>query len=309
MSPEAISQVAAAAGLAGGVALEARAQHNAEKNGENLQLEAATRAIAEKQANAAAPTRATRTRRWLGRHATAPLALLAAGAMGMGVYSLEQQPETITPPVQPKLEMVVDHSGATNLSLDGKPTVLQVNALASEFAGSKTQGEALVASQGTVNKMPISKVEKSTPFGPAPLEQATTLAIDTSSAVNGQDSVLVITNGNSVGDTAKLTKQAKKEHTPVFVVNVENATQTADDLKGDLEKLAKDTGGKYWDANKGNLEEVADSVKATLEPAEAKSSKPAKWPIIEFGAVLALAGVGMFRRRSQMASLKNYKGQ
>ena len=151
MSPEVLSQLAAGTALAAGAVADARAMHNAEKNAKLVQLEAATQGINESQKNAVEPGRAVRVRRWLGRHATAPLALLAAGAIGMGVYSLERQPETVTPPSQPKVESVFDKSGATNLSLDGKPTALQVSALANDLASRNIRGEAWVAGNGTVS--------------------------------------------------------------------------------------------------------------------------------------------------------------
>lgn len=312
MSPEVLSQVAAVAGGTVGWYAEQRAIKNAVINAERIELEAATAAVSETQAAVdTEPSRGFRVRQWIGRNAMAPLTMLVAGAAGMAAYAYKQEPQVILPPTQPKLEMVVDHSGATNLALDGTRSVVEVNSLANQIAGKDIQGEALVAGNGTVGRMPIRKVSQNRPFGPAPLEQATSLALETSTAnaAKGQNSVLVITNGNSVGDTAKLTRQAKRDETPVFVVNVESASQTSHGLKAELKGLAKDTGGQYWDANKGNLSEVADNVQATLSPAETKKNESPKWPIIEFGAMLAIAGVGFFRRRSEYATLKDFKGE
>lgn len=305
------------AGAGAGWLAERRAIHNAQVNAQRIELEAATSAIAQSQeaakaaGNESVPSRGYRFRQWIGRNAMAPLTMLVAGAAGMAAYAYARDPQVVVPPTQPKLEMVVDHSGATSLALDGTPSVVEVNKLAREVTDQNIQGEALVAGNGKVQAMPIKKVGKNTPFGPAPLEQATSLALDksTANAVKGQNSVLVITNGNSVGDTKKLAAKAEHNQTPVFVVNVEGANKTPHDLKGDLQSLAKGTGGQYWDANKGNLTEVADSVQATLSPAEVKSSKSFPWPVIEFGALLAVAGAGFFRRRSQYATLKDFKGE
>ncbi|HVV66856.1 MAG TPA: hypothetical protein VHB72_02150 [Candidatus Saccharimonadales bacterium] len=318
MSPEVLSQVAAVAGGAVGFYAEKRAIDNAMENAKLIELEAATAAVAQSEVAAEAsselasqPSFGFRVRQRLGRSALAPLTMLVAGAAGMATFAYKQENQVVLPPTQPKLEMVVDHSEATNFAINGTRSIIEVNSLADQIAGKGIHGEALVASSGVVQAMPIRKVNKNVPFGFAPLEQATSLALDKSTAntAKGQDSVLVITNGNSVGDTKKLAEQAERDETPVFVVNVESADQTSHDLKDELEGLAKDTGGKYWEANKGNLSEVADSVQATLSPAEAKSSHTPKWPIIEFGAMLAVSAVGLFRRRSEYATLKDFKGE
>lgn len=309
MSPEIISQVAAVTGYGIGLAMEQRALQNAQRNAEKLQLEAATAAIQESEQ--AAPEQPSRFRQWVGRSALAPLALTAAGAAGLVTYAYKQEAETIVPPTQPGLEMVVDHSGATNLTLGSTPAVDEINSLTRRFTDEDVKAEALVASNGKVQSTPVEKIGQLPPFGDAPMEQATNLAIDkaTANAIEGQNSVLAITNGNSLGDVNDLSRKAQRAGTPVFVVNVEEANKTSGELKADLKQLANKTGGEYWDANEKNLDEVSDDVQATLVAEEAETNSPSRLPIIEFGALLVGGMVGYFRRRSQYASYKDFKGE
>ena len=306
-SVEIISQIAGVAGYAAGQIAEQRALRNAQNNALNLQLEAATNAV--EAADNEQQSKQNRMRVWAGRNVLAPIACLGFGAAGLVTYAAKQDPEVIFPPNLPKLEMVVDHSGATRLSLGGTPSVEQIDKLSQELVIKEIKGEALVASDGQVKAMPIDKVNDHEPFGDAPLKQATSLAIDKSNSDQG--SVLVITNGNTIGNianTKQIIRQAKRKKTPVFVVNVENNQQDSNQLNEE-QLLAKATGGKYWNANQKNLDQVSASVKRTLVPQEAKTSNPNRWPIIEFGGALLIAGVGYFRRRSKYVSFKSPKGE
>lgn len=302
-SPEVISQVAAIAGYSAGQLAEYRAQRNAMRNAEALQLEAATNAI---EASDNEDQRHGRVRQAIGRYAAAPMAIIGFGAAGLFTYSMTQENEVIYPPVQPKLEMVVDKSGATKLALGDTPSSVQIDEIARVFVDQDIQGEALVASSGVVKALSIEKVESVSPFGDAPLEQASSLALDKAGDKAG--TALIITNGNDLGDTKELAQEAKAKEIPVFIINVESQNSGSNNLV-DEQRLAKSSGGEYWDANEKNYKVVADSVKKTLMAAETKTNSPSQWPNIEFGAVILLGLASLYRRRSKYVSFKSPKGE
>lgn len=303
-SPEVVSQFAAIAGYSVGLFAEYHAQRSAIKNAEALQLEAATGAI---EASDTQEQRHGRLRQAIGRYAAAPMAVIGFGAAGLFTYSMTQEKEVVYPPVQPKLEMVVDKSGATKLALGDTPSSVQIDEIVKTFIINKNiEVEALVASRGSVKSLPISKVESVSPFGDAPLEQASTLALDKAGDKSG--TALIITNGNELGDTQELTKEAVANEIPVFIINVEGQNPSSNNLI-DEQRLAKISGGEYLDANEQNYNEVAASVKKTLMEAETKTNSPSQWPNIEFAAVLLMGLAGLYRRRSKYVSFKSPKGE
>ena len=176
-----------------------------------------------------------------------------------------------------------------------------------EFTNLDVKAEALVASDGRVKSTSIDKVEGFTPFGDAPLAEATGLGLD-KAGQNGE--VLILTNGNSLGDTDKLAEQAEKTNAKVFVVNIENGDQA--NTLTDEQKLAESTGGKYWNANEASLANVADDVHETLIPAATVHEDGSdKWPIIPFAGMILLGAAGYSVRKSNgtIASLKSPQGK
>lgn len=301
-SVEIISQGAAIAGYAVGQFAEYHAARHQQANAEAL-IEAA--GIAHQTTPENEVPRKGVMQRFLGNKAVAPLALIGAGTLGLGTYAALQEPETTYSQDVPKLEIVVDHSGATQLPFGGEPSVETINDLAAEFVSKQIEAEALVAGDGKVHSTSIEKIDDFPPFGEAPLAQAASLGLD-KAGQNGE--LLIITNGNQLDNTQELSDQAEKTGAKVYIVNIESG-ETSDNLD-DEQQLAENSGGKYWNADEANLEDVADEVHDTLIPATSEDSGSKKWPIPEFMLMLGLAGVGYYSRKkaATIASLKTPRG-
>lgn len=297
MTPEVISTVAASAGYAVGLVGQYTAERQAVNNTVRLQLEAATTAV-ERDAAQAESERQMKFRKWVGRNATAPVALLASSVIGAFTYGMTQKPATEYQAPATNVEMVVDHSGATGLEFENEmPASQQINVIAEQFINEDIEGEALIASNGKVTSAEIEDVTANEPFGNAPIKQATNLAFEKSQ--NGN--VLVITNGNKLGDTEALAEKAEQTNSKVFVVNIETVDQPKNKLQAE-QQLAEDTGGKYWKADEDNLDNVAKEVKDTVQPAEQGKDGSGKWPFAVFGAI-GLAGIFGVRRRTKKGQI------
>lgn len=287
MNPEIISLTSA--GLTYGAVWYAdkRAISRAAGNTNTFESEVTGQAIEEAAARRQAFTQS------LGRKAVKPLACLAAATAGFGVFAATEQSDTEYLAPKPKIEVVVDHSGATGLSFgDRIPANEQINTIAGQFIDEDTKGEALIASGGNIRSTAIANIPKYEPFGGAPLRQATKLALDKSQNSN----VLVITNGNSVGNTEALIKKAKRKDVKVFVANIEADSQATTELKAE-KQLAEATGAKFWTVKQDNFDNVAKSVGDTISPANPESGGSSKWPLGLF-AVLGIGGaIGLLRQK------------
>ena len=135
-NPEAIIIASTAAGYVAGQVEEYRTQRKRDSLGDTV-TEAGTVAIeayeASDESQRVAPPKKSFLTRIAGNKALKPLALIGAGAAGLGAYAYTQQPETLYSQNTPKLEIVVDHSGATQLGLGGEPAVNHINELATRI--------------------------------------------------------------------------------------------------------------------------------------------------------------------------------
>ncbi len=302
MSPETIAVAASLTGYAVGVGAEQIAQHKAAQKQARLS-EAAGMALAQETDS----NRDSAVRRRLGRSVLAPLALTLGVAAGVEAYAFA--PTEQPAPQAAGLEVVVDHSGATNLALGQTPVRSKIDSLVDQFSKHRVQGSALVAGSGRVRKMPFSAVKNDTPFGDAPLEQATSLAIDNASTTQGKESkegkstgVLVITNGNSIGKPRALEATASQNKTPIFIFNVEKSSQSNQTVAAQLRRVAHASRGHYWSANEHNVSRVADRVSATLAPAEPSPLPDNDKLILKIlGAASLIAAAKYFSRRKNYA--------
>lgn len=297
MSPETITIAATAVGYVAGQVFETNAVHRVAQARERLV------AIG---GDEFASSDDSRTTSFLGRavvRGLVPLALVAGVASGAEVYGW--LPGELHHPQAATLEIAVDHSGATSLDLGGKPPVDQINGIVDKLIGDNLRSEAIVAGSSQIHVVRPTDVKRMQPFGDAPLEQAVTLGLDkavetATSRQQRANGVLIITNGNSIGHTAALTAKAREQHTPVFVVNVENNGKTAAATARSLQSIAKQTGGKYWEANSGTADKVAKSVEAALVPQDSRTPVPNRNLFKAWGLLAGVGAVEIFRRRKNM---------
>lgn len=328
MNPEMVNEVTALAGVAGyvaGMVADQVAVRRAARQAIPL-TETWDLALADDENQTAEPSRTAQAARRTGRVLFAELALVGGIAAGLNAYAWAPE-STAVEQAPPTLEIVVDHSGATGLALQGdtKPVVAEVNQVVNEFSGvSNVKAEAIVASSGTQLSMKVDKVVSNQPFGNADMASATSLALSRAAetqpvsadgTLKPNAGVLIITNGNEVGKTQAVVKQATQQYgpasvkTPVFVVNVEGA-KAGEQVAHDLQALATQTGAQYWSADKDNLDSVAKAVRSTIISSEVKSAGgPDKAPLKLLGGLTVLAAIGSFIRRGNKPFGRGVKGE
>lgn len=302
-SPVEIAELATVAGYGVGLMAEQIASHKAAEKQARLSDSAMLSPAAEQGVS----TRLSNVAHLAGRYVLAPLAL--TGAVAAGTSALGWTKSEPAKPTTPGLEVVVDHSGATQLDFGAKPAVEQVDGLVRAIGDRKVKGEALVAGSGTVRSFTFAKVSKDKPFGDAPLSQATGLALDRAARVDASNStstkansgVVVITNGNTIGSSQHLTKTARDNETPIFIVNVEKQGKNNPKKVADLQQIARHTHGRYWAANELNVDKVIKEVTNTLAPETPTAEVPGKDLLKILGGLSLIAGIGYFRRRKNYA--------
>jgi hypothetical protein len=304
MTPEIITVAGTAAGYGIGLIAEHRAVNHAAATQARL-LEAAGPALREETAAAAVP-RPERLMRWASRTIFAPLALTAA--VGGGLEVSAWTPGNTKTKSLSALEVVVDRSGATNLSAHGEPVLGEINDIVDQMQSIKhATAQAEVAQYGGVTKTSLDKVKTVRAVGDAPLASATATALDNAAP---KGAVVVLTYGNSIGTPdAVLSKEAEtKSKVPVFVVNVEKAGSSN---TAELRTVAHKTGGQYWDASRSNITSVTRDVQKTVSAThqEKPAEKPADWTDRIFGGIALAAALGYFRKRRSYTLGKGPKGE
>lgn len=298
MSPEFIPYAAAAAGFVAGSVADRIALNNVAE--QRMPLSGALSPDVLKSSG-------IQSRRLGGLALIAPV-VLAAGAY-LETYAF--MPDGTKAGAPSGLEVVVDHSGDTIFEVGGVAPVFEINNLVGQFSEKNLVTEGIVANSGRVRSMKLAEVKADKPFGDAPLAQATQLALDKAGLQLKQRSagILIITNGNKVGNQEALAAQASAHKTPVFIVNVESAQKNDPALTAGFKKLTKTSEGKYWDANAVNLNDVAKDVKKTLVPKETTVPIPNRTPLKVVGAALLLAGVEFLRKRKDTPTWRNNNGK
>lgn len=296
---EVIPYAATVGGAMGGIGLEYLAQHNIIDNQQALAREWGE--VHERQAN-----------RWrsIARVALGPL--MAVGALGGFANGMAWEPDTAVRQVPPQLEVVVDHSAATGLN--GGHAAKEISQLSHEFTDKKrVTATAFLARGSEVVSVEISKVDKDVPFGDAPLDTAIGNALDRANLDRTKairrnhklgTGVLVLTNGNSIGDPTAVAEKAESVPVPLFIVNVEAGKSNQQTTK-DLQATAKQTKGQYWDANTTNVTEVAKEVKHQLVPEKVQDTRPNRNPLRVVAAALSAGTLGLVYKRRREMTLGN----
>jgi hypothetical protein len=193
----------------------------------------------------------------------------------------------------PTLGVVVDHSGAVG---SNDEVLSGVNSMAVVFDSNNFEATAYVAANGEVVPMEPSKVPKTEPFGDAPLEQAMTTAFgqnlkarEKSGLTGTKTGVFTIVNGNRFGGVDSVIATAKAQETPVFIANVEGEADPV--VVDEFKRIAKETGGVYFDVQSDNTEEMSNKIQDTLDKNQLKRDQPNRWPL---KVMAGLLGVGTF---------------
>lgn len=323
MTPESLNTIAVAATAAGYVSGQIAEQIAIRRAAEKRQPANETWQLA---AEAMATDEITETRTEIlrrgARRVVAPLALAGASvclvntlAWAPASTAIEQTPAT--------LEIVVDHSGATNIAIEGEPVVMQINKVVAEFDDSKLTTNVTVARSGTQKTVPISEVSQDLPFGDANMQEATSLALSRTAKVmpvsegdklKRNAGVLVITNGNTIGDPLTVVTEAVSQYggelkTPVFIVNVEG-DKAGPQITEDLQMIAKASDAKYWDAEKSNLQTVVSDVRETITAREVSTkAKENRLPLRGAGILVFATAAAYFASRGLTPFGKGIKGK
>lgn len=316
MNPEIVRDITVAGSVIGlGVGMAAE-QFAIRRSAKNVTALSETWGLEDQEADSTVPeqSRLRAAAQSIGR-AVGPLALTACVAGGLNAYAYAPENNSVQQ-AAPTLEVVVDHSGATALALEGTPVVNEINQVVKQFKGiARFKTEAIVAGSGTTTTMKLEKVADVQPFGQSDLASATSLALSRAAQVTPSREgagykpnagVLIITNGNGVGNAKSIAALASQEYagktvkTPVSVVNVEGG-KASPAVTESLKTVAAKTGGKYWSAEQGNLDQVAKAVRAKIESGAIETGgSPDKLPLKVLGGLVVAAAVETFRRRETM---------
>jgi len=312
MSPELYVEAAAAAGYAAGIVADQIAVRMAART------ETAALPIWEQAADGVEPQSrsfAYRAGHFAVTRLLAPTALVLGAASG--IETAAWVPGTTQDPSQPTVELLVDHSGATAHNLQHKPVIKQINTIAGQFNSPTSNIKATTASAGEFREMSISEVANDPATGPAPLPDALTNVLSklssadraTATSKAGERSVVVITNGNAVGNPTAVAHAAQTAYTHVYVVNVEAKQQQNPQITNELMTIAKQTKGQYWEADQANAKNIADQVQATVTPNQRRDDNPYRVPLAALGGMGALGAAGFFARRKKYTFGRGVKGE
>lgn len=317
MSPELIATSAAAIGGGLGYLADKHAVNKLHSNSEAMYLSAVQEAVRAKQSDSInEPTKTEPKKREILVRAISStavrtaLAFSVAATFGIEAYTLTQ-PDA--PTANPNLELVVDDSGSVSNVLP------QVKKVVSQF--DSVNPETLIGNLGlsipTKSKKFNSFVDNpkiALPAGDAPLYDQTNFAlgriVENSKNTNtqGNGEVVVVTNGNRIGDINSIIGQAKEQQSKVYVVNVERDGTSSTTLTN-LHKLAYKTGGKFWSANVSNLDSVAKSVKTNTTPQKEHVQEQNQLPYQILGLFPLIVAGSMYFNRRNLITGKNPKGE
>lgn len=255
----------------------------------------------------------------VGKYAARHLLPLSLGlAAGLNVYAWTPDTQPVKE-IQPTVELVVDHSGATAFEASDKKTLVsKVDAVVGQFVDNKSfKTQAIVASSGNEVLMNTTNVASSEPFGPADLGAATGLALNTAGEVQSKHidrsgkpsaAVLVVTNGNDIGTPKGVLGEstqkigATRVNTPVFVFNVAEKTNPV--TEKNLRAIAKNTNATYWNGASKDLKEIPTVVEKKLansKATEQQANQQSKLaPKILGGVALLGVGAAYLSRRQRL---------
>ncbi len=208
----------------------------------------------------------------------------------------------------PKLGIVVDHSGATEMG--DQPAIGSINLLTASFDNpNEVEATAYVAGSGAVETAQPTEVGEDEPFGNAPLADGFNQAVDKIEETRRKEignqsasGVLVITNGNTFGNNADILARTEAENIPVFVANVEGETTNPSSVEG-FKEVTKQTNGEYFDVEEANVEEMVDQISDSLEESRLKNPAPNDWPKRILAGALTVATFGLYRKKRSSMTL------
>ncbi len=294
------SYIGAAVGYTAGLVAESRAAAQVAANEQQLAAVWGAEVVGQ------STHQASRLRR-LGVAAVSALALGGGIAGALNGEAWATQTEQAAPPF---VGVVVDRSGATAFSgpdANAQAPNQQIDRIAGIFTeedGIKTEGFVAVA--GEVRPTRVDQLNSVSPSGDAPIGQALTVAMGRigeqrakAGAIAPKSAIVVTTNGNTLGDPATIAAAAKANNTPVYVVNVEGASDPT--AVTQLQEVAKQTGGQYWDVNSQNTDKMRGTIQKKLEDSEVfdTGNSRSSWPkrVAYAAASAAFLGVGYQGRR------------
>lgn len=312
MSPEVTIEAAAAVGYAVGIVADQIAVRLAART------ETAALPVWEQAADAAEADHGSRLQRvgsFVANRVLAPTAIVLGAAAG--IEAIAWSDSTVQDPSQPTIELLVDHSGATAYNLQHKPVIKQINTIASQFDNATGTIKATTASAGEFREMSIADVANDQATGPAPLPDALTNVLShlsssdgaTATTKAGERSVVVITNGNAIGNPKAIAKAAQAAYTHVYVVNVEAKQQQKPEVTADLMAVATQTKGQYWEAAQANVAALAKQVESTVSPGQRHEAMPYRGLLTGLGAVATLGAAGFWMRRKSYTFGRGVKGE
>ncbi|HEX5456521.1 MAG TPA: hypothetical protein VFW77_04105 [Candidatus Saccharimonadales bacterium] len=229
-----------------------------------------------------APSSSSRVSRLklVGEKAVSTLALTAALTATANAYAWlgTGQPG----PHEPKVELVVDRSGATAYG-DAPTAEAETNRIAKEFAEEDSvETTALVGKGGQILPSKPEDVPSVEPFGDAPLREAFSTAVadlrlaEKNNPVSTEDdkksaAIVIATNGNEFGSPGDVINKADEVDARVDVIDTAQGTdaQTAAQFR----RIAEKTGGEYIDREDQDKKNVAQQVAGDLAPSHDKKKK------------------------------------
>lgn len=255
---------------------------------------------------AEAPSKSQRLREAL----TGSLALWGA-TVGL-INGAAWTPEEGVQDVPPGVNLIADGSGATIIN-DGRSFNRQVTLAKSINQEDGIEVSVLLARGGEVSPVDTADLESHQPFGDSPLRRAVSAAIKDTQVASEEaiqdnearkGAVVLMTFGNSLGNTEELIEDATEEsvQVPVHVVNVESERLTDNAVEDRLRELAQETGGKYWSRQEANAGDIINEVKKSLDAVEVPErtvpiESKLKWPLRAVGALGIVNFFRSYKRR------------
>lgn len=228
----------------------------------------------------------------------ASLALLGA-ATGFAFAEAAHNGNTVESR-QPTLEVAVDQSFGTVLDGTSKPIL---NVAENVNDNNRIKVVSIAANNSGSQVESISTIKSNIPYGQPSIEGALSQALniaDSKLGVKTADKktagILVLTDGNSVGDPAAI-KAEDNRNIPVYIVNFGKSDSTP---TGQFSSITKETGGKLINES-NNPAQVASELAREIHPVPTHTNTNGdRWPWLGLG--VALSGITVrqyFRRRRE----------
>jgi hypothetical protein len=238
--------------------------------------------------------------------------LVCAGAIAGGSIGCLMSPSPRAhEEVHTKIGLVADNSGRALDNFKGEPADLTIYKYFSELSNSDNlRVSPFLTSQGQDQPTTTKKYLESIPLGGAALDTGIndTLTGNKAVIILSADSPIGVSSETSSISNVVASAQASNER--VFVLNVDvGAKNNATDTQ--LNDLANETDGKYYEATSTNPEEFVKDIEKYILPSESEISTHVdsdKSPYVLF-LVLSAAGLVLgAAQRGKYAIRRTFKG-